>query len=123
AAQGRYEQAESYANRALTAFTRSSPGKQTDLHTPIALDTLGSIKAAQSKLHIAEAYYRRALDWRQEIYDYQFLPPERDVEVISELARSNSLLANVLRRLGDPNADFYAEQASHLLQSMGGTAA
>lgn len=123
-AQNRYEDAEGFAQRALNAYTRSSPGKETDLHTPIALDSLGLIAAAQSNLVVAEAYVRRAFEWRQVIYDFGLYAPDKDIQVIVELARSNVTLAGLLKQLGrEQEAEILEDQARYLLESAAGTPA
>lgn len=120
-AEERFDEAEDLAQRALRAYVRSSPGRQTDLHTPIALDALGSIASAQSRLEVAEAYIRRAFEWRQEVYDFGLYAPDKDIQVIVELARSNVALADVLKKLGrDQEAEILEDQARYLLESAAG---
>lgn len=118
AAQDRFAEAEGFAKRALASFTRSSPVPLADLHTPIALDVLGQVHAEQGRLDLAEAYVRRAFDWRQSIFDDEMYPPDRHIQVVVELARSNVTLAALLRKLDrTEEAEILEDQARYLLES------
>jgi len=122
AAQGRHAEAEGFAQRALAAFTRSSPGPQLDLHTPVALDVLSTIQAARSKLDTAVAYARQALDWRQDVFDSELYPPDRHVQVVVELSRSYNSLATLLRKVGrEEVAAILEDQARFILESAAGS--
>ncbi len=98
--QDQFADAEALARRALTAYIRSSPGRDLDFHTPIALDTLGKIYLEQSKLDLAEAFIRRGLEWRQDMLENPYFDAKKDPMAFSEEARSYMLLASVLDKLG-----------------------